>query len=111
MNGIPRLRDYRGPVLLSYGFRPFFLFGAVYAGLAVLAWLPIFNGELVLWSAFSAGRLARPRNALRLSAGGRDRLSAYGDPQLDRTAADPGHALARAGLGMAGGPRLRHFFR
>jgi uncharacterized protein involved in response to NO len=54
MNGIPRLRDYRGPVLLSYGFRPFFLFGAVYAGLAVLAWLPIFNGGLVLWSAFSA---------------------------------------------------------
>jgi uncharacterized protein involved in response to NO len=54
MNGIPRLRDCRGPILLSYGFRPFFLFGAVYAGLAVLAWLPIFNGELVLWSAFSA---------------------------------------------------------
>jgi len=54
MNAIPRLRDYRGPVLLSYGFRPFFLLGATYAGLAVLAWLPIFNGELVLWSAFSA---------------------------------------------------------
>ena len=53
MTGIPRLRDYRGPVLLSYGFRPFFLFGAIYAGLAVLAWLPIFNGELNLWSAFS----------------------------------------------------------
>ena len=46
MNAIPRLRDYRGPALLSYGFRPFFLFGAIYAGLAVLAWLPIFNGEL-----------------------------------------------------------------
>ena len=54
MNAVPRLKDYRGPVLLSYGFRPFFLFGAIYAGLAVLAWLPIFNGELVLWSAFSA---------------------------------------------------------
>ena len=54
MNAIPRLRDYRGPALLSYGFRPFFLFGAIYAGLAVLAWLPIFNGELNLWSAFSA---------------------------------------------------------
>jgi uncharacterized protein involved in response to NO len=54
MNAIPRLRDYHGPVLLSYGFRPFFLFGAIYAGLAVLAWLPIFNGELNLWSAFSA---------------------------------------------------------
>ena len=53
MNGIPRLRDYRGPVLLSYGFRPFFLFGAIYAGLAVLAWLPMFNGELELSTAFS----------------------------------------------------------
>ena len=54
MNGIPRRRDYRGPAVLSYGFRPFFLFGAIYAGIAVLAWLPIFNGELILWSAFSA---------------------------------------------------------
>jgi uncharacterized protein involved in response to NO len=54
MNAIPRLRDYRGPALLSYGFRPFFLFGSIYAGLAVLAWLPIFNGELNLMSAFSA---------------------------------------------------------
>ena len=53
MTGIPRLRDYRGPVLLSYGFRPFFLFGAIYAGLAVLAWLPMFNGELELSTAFS----------------------------------------------------------
>jgi uncharacterized protein involved in response to NO len=53
MNGIPRLRDYRGPVLLSYGFRPFFLFGAIYAGLAVLAWLPMFNGELELLTDFS----------------------------------------------------------
>lgn len=53
MSGIPRLRDYRGPVLLSYGFRPFFLFGAIYAGLAVLAWLPMFSGELELSTALS----------------------------------------------------------
>lgn len=53
MSGIPRLRDYRGPVLLSYGFRPFFLFGAIYAGLAVLAWLPLFSGALELWTDFS----------------------------------------------------------
>ncbi len=53
MSGIPRLRDYRGPVLLSYGFRPFFLFGAIYAGLAILAWLPMFSGELELSTAFS----------------------------------------------------------
>ena len=30
------LRSYEGPALLSYGFRPFFLFGSIYAGLAVL---------------------------------------------------------------------------
>jgi uncharacterized protein involved in response to NO len=52
MNAIARLKDYRGPVLMSYGFRPFFLLGAVYAALAVLAWLPIFNGRLELWTAF-----------------------------------------------------------
>jgi uncharacterized protein involved in response to NO len=52
MNPVPRLRDYRGPALLTYGFRPFFLFGAIYAGLAMLAWLPIFNGELALSTAF-----------------------------------------------------------
>jgi len=52
MSPVPRLRDYCGPALLSYGFRPFFLLGAIYAGLAVAAWLPIFNGELALSTAF-----------------------------------------------------------
>jgi uncharacterized protein involved in response to NO len=54
MNAVPRLKAYAGPVLLSYGFRPFFLLGAVYAGLAVLAWLPIFYGELQVRTAFGA---------------------------------------------------------
>ncbi len=49
---VPRLRDYQGPAILSYGFRPFFLLGAVYAGLAILVWLPVFLGELTLWTAF-----------------------------------------------------------
>lgn len=53
MSPIPRLRAYGGPVLLSYGFRPFFLFGAIYAGLTVLAWLPMFYGELDVSSAFA----------------------------------------------------------
>jgi uncharacterized protein involved in response to NO len=39
--------------VLSNGFRPFFLLGAVYAGIAVLAWLPMFLGELTLSTAFS----------------------------------------------------------
>jgi uncharacterized protein involved in response to NO len=53
MSPIPRLKDYRGPALLSYGFRPFFLLGAVYAGFAILAWLPMLNGELELSTAVS----------------------------------------------------------
>ena len=52
MAGIPRLREYRGPALLSYGFRPFFLIGAIYAALAVLIWLPLFSGRIELASVF-----------------------------------------------------------
>jgi uncharacterized protein involved in response to NO len=37
MAPIPRLRAYTGPAILSYGFRPFFLLGSLYAGLAMLA--------------------------------------------------------------------------
>src|SRR5690606_38294047 len=53
MAPIPRLPDYKGPAVLSYGFRPFFLLGSLYAGLAILPWLPMFYGELELPTAFS----------------------------------------------------------
>lgn len=53
MAPIPRLRSYSGPALLSYGFRPFFLLGSIYAGVAVLAWLPMFQGELEVAALFS----------------------------------------------------------
>jgi uncharacterized protein involved in response to NO len=53
MNPIPRLKVYSGPALLSYGFRPFFLLGAVYAGLGILIWLPLFFGNLSIPTAFS----------------------------------------------------------
>jgi len=43
-----RRRDYAGPALFSYGFRPFFLGGAVWAALAILLWLPQYFGELTL---------------------------------------------------------------
>jgi len=49
----PRRPVYRGPAILSDGFRPFFLLGAIYAGLAILVWLPVFHGELSLNSAFA----------------------------------------------------------
>jgi len=53
MADIPRLRDYSGPALFSYGFRPFFLFGALYAGLAVLIWLPVYFGEMTIATSFA----------------------------------------------------------
>ncbi|MGH9582778.1 MAG: NnrS family protein [Bryobacteraceae bacterium] len=53
MAPIPRLKAYSGPALLSYGFRPFFLLGAFYAGLGVLIWLPLFFGDVRIPTAFS----------------------------------------------------------
>ncbi|MAL80819.1 MAG: short-chain dehydrogenase [Sneathiella sp.] len=49
---IPRLRDYKGPAILSYGFRPFFFFGALFAGLSMMVWLPVFYGNLEISSLF-----------------------------------------------------------
>jgi uncharacterized protein involved in response to NO len=48
-----RRREYAGPVLFSYGFRPFFLGGAVWAALALVLWLPQYFGELALPTAFA----------------------------------------------------------
>ncbi|RWC26634.1 MAG: short-chain dehydrogenase [Mesorhizobium sp.] len=49
---IPRLRRYCGPAFLSYGFRPFFFLGSLYAALSILLWLPIYAGELQAHSLF-----------------------------------------------------------
>lgn len=51
---IPRLRDYQGPAILSYGFRPFFLLGSLHAGLAILAWLLLLQGRIELPTLLSA---------------------------------------------------------
>lgn len=48
-----KARAYRGPALFSYGFRPFFLFGAIYAGVMIPLWLAVFAGETSLPTAFA----------------------------------------------------------
>lgn len=48
-----KLRAYRGPALFSHGFRPFFLFGAAYAGAMVPFWLAVFAGHVSLPTAFA----------------------------------------------------------
>jgi len=50
---IPRFHVHQGWPLLANGFRPFFLFGSIYAGLAILVWLPLFYGAITLTSAFA----------------------------------------------------------
>lgn len=53
MNPVPRSRTSAGPALLSYGFRPFFLFGAVFAAGAIIVWLPMSFGELSMTTVFA----------------------------------------------------------
>jgi uncharacterized protein involved in response to NO len=53
MTTVPTRQSYDGPVLFANGFRPFFLLGSIYAGLAILVWLPAFYGEITLTSAFA----------------------------------------------------------
>ncbi|MGE0767492.1 MAG: NnrS family protein [Hyphomicrobiaceae bacterium] len=48
-----QMRAYRGPGILSFGFRPFFFGAAAWAALAVALWLPMLSGSLVLPTAFS----------------------------------------------------------
>ena len=43
---MPHQKRYRGPALLSYGFRPFFLSSALFALVAIPAWVLIWRGEL-----------------------------------------------------------------
>lgn len=49
----PSSRDRTGWTVLANGFRPFFLLGAIQAGLSILIWLPVYHGELQLTTAFA----------------------------------------------------------
>ena len=43
-----QIRAWQGPALFSFGFRPFFLFGAVWVVLAMLMWILALNGAVDL---------------------------------------------------------------
>jgi uncharacterized protein involved in response to NO len=49
-----KLRTYKGPALFSYGFRPFFLFAAIYAGAMIPLWLAVFSGDIRIPTALAA---------------------------------------------------------
>jgi uncharacterized protein involved in response to NO len=42
------MRAWKGPALLSFGFRPFFLFGSLWAAVAMVLWIAMLTGKLAL---------------------------------------------------------------
>jgi uncharacterized protein involved in response to NO len=51
---LQRRRDYAGPALFSYGFRPFFLGAGLWAAFGILLWMPQYYGSVALPTAFGA---------------------------------------------------------
>jgi len=51
---LSRRRDYAGPALFAYGFRPFFLAAGLWAAFGILLWLPQYFGALTLPTVFGA---------------------------------------------------------
>lgn len=49
-----RMRDGNGPAILGFGFRPFFLGGALWAAFAMALWVMVLSGSLSLPTAFDA---------------------------------------------------------
>lgn len=47
-----QMRAWSGPALLTFGFRPFFLGGALWAALAMVLWLLMLSGHFALPTAF-----------------------------------------------------------
>jgi uncharacterized protein involved in response to NO len=47
-----QMRAWRGPAILTYGFRPFFFGGALWAALAMVLWVPMLSGHLALPTRF-----------------------------------------------------------
>lgn len=47
-----QMRAWSGPAILTYGFRPFFFGAAAWAALAMVLWVPMLSGHLMLPIAF-----------------------------------------------------------
>jgi uncharacterized protein involved in response to NO len=45
---LQRRRDYTGPALFAYGFRPFFLAAGLWASIGIFLWLPQYLGALTI---------------------------------------------------------------
>ncbi|SFR49976.1 NnrS family protein [Litoreibacter janthinus] len=52
LSSAEQMRAWQGPALFSFGFRPFFLFGAVWAALAMMIWIASLSAVIALPSRF-----------------------------------------------------------
>jgi uncharacterized protein involved in response to NO len=52
--GIPRGLSATGPILFSYGFRPFFLGGAIWACAAMVLWIAAVSGQIEIGGEYGA---------------------------------------------------------
>lgn len=52
--GIPRGLSRTGPILFSYGFRPFFLGGAIWAAAAMVLWIAAISGAIEIGGDYGA---------------------------------------------------------
>lgn len=50
---LQRRRDYAGPAVFAYGFRPLLFVAGLWAALAILLWLPQHFGQVTLPTSFS----------------------------------------------------------
>ena len=51
---LQRRRDYAGPALFAYGFRPFFLAAGCWAAIGILLWVRQYFGEIEVTTSSSA---------------------------------------------------------
>ena len=98
---LARRRDYSGPAIFSYGFRPFFLGGAIWAALVILLWIPLHAGTLPWRSALSPLDWHIHEMLYGYVAGHRRGLSADRDTELDRPAAGLRRAVGGTGADLA----------
>ena len=52
MTSSEQMRQWKGPALFSYGFRPFFLFGALWAAVAMILWIMMLADVIQLPTGF-----------------------------------------------------------
>ena len=89
-----QIRLYSGPAVLSYGFRPFSLGGAVWAIVAVTLWLPMLAGEISVPTAFAPLEWHVHEIDLWVCTRRHRRVLTDGSTQLDRSFAGHRHAAS-----------------